>query len=323
MSWRFAHTQSESCIGGGPLIDVLAAGAYSATAAQARRPVRFIVPLPSLVTFLKRLAQPVAALAREIREHGQRLRLSWNNPPAWTDVASTKILIASPHTALNELLRGFEANGGLIAVQQGSCFVVVASVNSLPVGHRLELPDRAVSAGQERSFGTDEVVEHAGHHVESASQPEAYPDREFERIVEQALKVLSDYSVLGQSALVGQFRLEAASQIQQAKLLRGMLVEAIESLRPAGDPPIGVLPREWHAYTILHDAYIDDVPNRDIMSKLYISEGTFNRQRRKALRAVATAMWEVRQSQANGVVAEGDQGKRLVQARGQLARSNV
>jgi len=47
-----------------------------------------------------------------------------------------------------------------------------------------------------------------------------------------------------------------------------MLIDAIESLRPAGDPPKGVLPRDWRAYTILRDAYIEDVPNRDIMSKL-------------------------------------------------------
>ena len=82
-----------------------------------------------------------------------------------------------------------------------------------------------------------------------------------------------------------------------------MMVKAIERLRPAGDPPIGVLPREWHAYTILRDAYIEDVPNRDIMSKLYISEGTFNRQRRKALRAVAIAIWELHPSAA-GVMEE-------------------
>ena len=56
----------------------------------------------------------------------------------------------------------------------------------------------------------------------------------------------------------------------------------------------GIPPREWHSYIILHDAYVEDVPNRDIMSQLYVSEGTFHRQRRKALRAVARSLLEAR-----------------------------
>ena len=41
-----------------------------------------------------------------------------------------------------------------------------------------------------------------------------------------------------------------------------------------------------------HDAYVDDLPNRVIMSKLCISDGTFSRRRRQAVCAVATAMLE-------------------------------
>ena len=51
-------------------------------------------------------------------------------------------------------------------------------------------------------------------------------------------------------------------------------------------------PREWHSYAILYDAYVEDVPNREIMARLYISEGTFNRLRRKALQAVSRAVWD-------------------------------
>jgi hypothetical protein len=36
-----------------------------------------------------------------------------------------------------------------------------------------------------------------------------------------------------------------------------------------------------------------DELNRDIMSRLYISEGTFNRTRRRAVRGVARALQEV------------------------------
>jgi hypothetical protein len=69
---------------------------------------------------------------------------------------------------------------------------------------------------------------------------------------------------------------------------------AIEKLDPVetripGDP----IPLEWHAYRVLHDAYVGDKPNREIMSKLYISEGTFNRTRRAAIRSIARVLGEM------------------------------
>ena len=65
-------------------------------------------------------------------------------------------------------------------------------------------------------------------------------------------------------------------------------------LRPEKLRPPGELPREWYSYVVLHDAYIEGAPNRDIMARLYISEGTFNRTRRKALRGVARLLLEKR-----------------------------
>lgn len=52
------------------------------------------------------------------------------------------------------------------------------------------------------------------------------------------------------------------------------------------------MPCEWHTDMILRNAYKVDVPNRDIMGHLYISEGGFNRQRRRGLQAVARVMYE-------------------------------
>jgi hypothetical protein len=100
-------------------------------------------------------------------------------------------------------------------------------------------------------------------------------------------------------------------------------VEEIDSLRPAGAQPNGVLTREWQAYTILHDAYVNDVPNRDIMSKLYISQGTFNRQRRKALNAVAAAIWEMRQSEADPNPRTLVRSPRPADSRSQLTTSSM
>ncbi len=274
---------------------------------QSKQPVRLGAIKAVVAALFKLLAQPIQALARQIGERGswRHKRQAYHLSPLPADPFNQPI--NDPHATLNDLLRAVEASDGFIAVRQGNCFAVVASVNALPVGHRLELADSATVADCLGLTRFDEYVAPSRQVDELAGKLEAYPDPEFERMVEQALKRLSDYSALGQSALAGRLQLEAASQIQLAKLLRGMLVEAIESLRPASEEPNGLLPREWRAYTILRDAYIDDVPNRDIMSKLYISEGTFNRQRRKALRAVATAIWEVRQSGTAAVMDQADQ----------------
>jgi hypothetical protein len=72
-----------------------------------------------------------------------------------------------------------------------------------------------------------------------------------------------------------------------------LLAEAIEKLKPEGKLPPDPPPAEWYAYLILHNAYLEDIPNRDIMARLYISEGTFNRTRRAALRAVTRTLEEM------------------------------
>jgi hypothetical protein len=69
----------------------------------------------------------------------------------------------------------------------------------------------------------------------------------------------------------------------------------MNKLRPPGPEPSSqaIPPREWTQFIILHDAYVMGELNRDIMGKLYISEGTFNRTRRRAVRGVAKALEEM------------------------------
>ena len=71
----------------------------------------------------------------------------------------------------------------------------------------------------------------------------------------------------------------------------------MSKLRPAGEEPAAytVPQRSWHQYLVLYEAYVLGELNRDIMSKLYISEGTFNRTRRRAIRGVAKALQEMEQ----------------------------
>jgi len=117
-------------------------------------------------------------------------------------------------------------------------------------------------------------------------------DSEFIKTVEEALRHLSDYITLGQSPLAGQLHIDVDSQIECGKQLNKLLIDSIESLRPAEKRPPEPLPRVWYSYAVLHDAYVEGVPNREIMARLYISEGTFNRTRRNALRGLARLLSE-------------------------------
>ncbi len=129
-------------------------------------------------------------------------------------------------------------------------------------------------------------------------------DSGFTLLVESALRQLHDYTYLGEHDLA---RLEVVDRhlsdgdgdfvthIDRGKAVGEVLVESIDKLRPAGKEPeaYSVPSRAWHQYIILHDAYVVGDLNRNIMSKLYISEGTFNRTRRRAVRGVAKALQEM------------------------------
>ena len=126
-----------------------------------------------------------------------------------------------------------------------------------------------------------------------------YPDQISVKAVEDALRHVADYAYLGDHALT-QFKLvksrvavDAVTHLDLGKAVYNVLAEALEKLRPDDTLPRDPPPREWYPYLILHDAYLEDIPNRDIMSRLYISEGTFNRTRRAALRAVTRALEEM------------------------------
>jgi hypothetical protein len=120
-----------------------------------------------------------------------------------------------------------------------------------------------------------------------------------EQAVERALRRLYDYAFLADTELVelkivrnclppGQ-----VTHLERGKIVHAILLEAIEKLRPEMTSPHNPPTREWYAYLILREAYVEEKSNRDIMLQLYISEGTFNRTRRGAIRSVARAMGEM------------------------------
>lgn len=117
-------------------------------------------------------------------------------------------------------------------------------------------------------------------------------DQEFIRFVEEGLRQLSDYISLGQSPLVERLDLPGDSHIERGKKLHSVLIEGIKLLRPARERPPEPLPRIWYNHAVLYDAYVEGVANREVMARLYISEGTFNRTRRNAIRGLARLLME-------------------------------
>ncbi len=123
---------------------------------------------------------------------------------------------------------------------------------------------------------------------------EINPDQDFVKVVEEGLRHLSDYIALGQSLLADKLAVKAGSHIERGRELQKIIVNAIELLRPTEKRPPEPLPRVWYNHAVLHDAYVEGVPNREIMARLYISEGTFNRTRRNAIRGLARLLMEKR-----------------------------
>jgi hypothetical protein len=118
-------------------------------------------------------------------------------------------------------------------------------------------------------------------------------------LVDLALRNLFDYAYLADSPLAEldivrrQLAGEKKTHIERGKIVHTVVLQALEKLCPGPEIPREPVPRAWYPYMILHDAYVAGIQNRDIMSKLYISEGTFNRTRRGAIRSLARALAEM------------------------------
>jgi hypothetical protein len=122
------------------------------------------------------------------------------------------------------------------------------------------------------------------------------------KTVEDALRNLFDYAYLADSPLAKLKQVEQLSgnslttHLDRGKCVYQIVLDALEKLRPPGEVPGEPVPRQWYPYLILTDAYIKNKSNNEIMMRLYISEGTFNRTRRAAIRSVARALLEIETS---------------------------
>jgi len=155
--------------------------------------------------------------------------------------------------------------------------------------HQQEMRDTLKSIAAELPTGETEL-QNAAEDLRAALKT-APPDKVF-REVEEALRHLADYAWLGESPLVERLGVSGETHVARGKALRQRLEAAIEGLRPPGPPPKEPWPREWYGHAAVHLAYVEDVPNREIMARLYVTETTFARIRKKSVRAVAKSVME-------------------------------
>jgi hypothetical protein len=122
---------------------------------------------------------------------------------------------------------------------------------------------------------------------------ERSPDTDLRVLVEGALRRLNDLPALAEHPLLLELPAIAdldGTPLERAAHLRGALEQAIERLRPSGarpSPGSGAI-GGWVHYLVLREAYVDGRPNKQIMQRYALSEGTFHRARRKAIDALAS-----------------------------------
>ena len=161
----------------------------------------------------------------------------------------------------------------------------IVSLNNAHSGHDNQI-GQVIAESQQKA---DELNSAAENLLDSIS---ADTDVDFVKLVEDALRHLPDTITLGQSPLAVMLGMDSDTHIERGKELQQVLIDSIELLKPSDERPPEPLPRIWYNHAVLHDAYVEGVQNREIMARLYISEGTFNRTRRNAIRGLARSLVE-------------------------------
>jgi ABC-type multidrug transport system fused ATPase/permease subunit len=139
----------------------------------------------------------------------------------------------------------------------------------------------------------------------------AESDVEAVAMVEDALRHIHDFSYLGRQPLAQLLIVDASLDVEEretvthvdrGKAVKETLMSALNKLMPSTDRGPAPPSREWHPFVILHDSYLLGKLNREVMSELYISEGTFNRTRRRALRGMTRALAEMESAAQKGAL---------------------
>jgi hypothetical protein len=129
--------------------------------------------------------------------------------------------------------------------------------------------------------------------------------RQFTQIMTRALRGRGNLLILAQCA--HQLNLQAVEQrarelvsessivtdIERGRALWELLREAIDRLRPTASTPEHT--PAWRLYAIVEGVYVQGKSARKVTAELGISSRTFHRERRAAVEALATVVWQVEQ----------------------------
>jgi hypothetical protein len=125
--------------------------------------------------------------------------------------------------------------------------------------------------------------------VADLARQESVPDLRL--LVEGALRHANDLPALSGHPLLDTLVPPThGTALERARQLRAELEAAIGRLRPPGARPApggSAGPGGWVHYLVLHEAYVEGRPNKQIMARYLLSESTFHRARRRAIDAVA------------------------------------
>ena len=181
-----------------------------------------------------------------------------------------------------------------------------AQVGALVLGHPINGVQYTNEDIEHLLYPTDQIADALALHLRTAERlikvaqianepPSAAPERSIPvEVVDFALRNLFNHAYLADSPLVEIKGVDYKKPyIERGKAVHDMLLVALEKMKPGPQIPQQPIPREWYPYILLHDAYVEEIQNRDIMSKLYMSEGTFNRRRRSAIRILARTLAEM------------------------------
>jgi hypothetical protein len=133
------------------------------------------------------------------------------------------------------------------------------------------------------------------HERDNGASLESFP-----RLVQEALRRFNDLAALSRCELIDRLNCTLAAAranagnghetestpLNQAQVLREILSDAIERLKPVGRTVRPGSP-EALQYDILFEGYVREVSTTSIMVRHSISESTFHRNRREAIAAVA------------------------------------
>ena len=116
------------------------------------------------------------------------------------------------------------------------------------------------------------------------------PSDEFVELVRDALLHVYDPSHLQGHPLLSLIADDGLGLVSRGKLLRQMLLDAVETLHPAHG--VGARSRAWRAYQILESRYIEGNEVVDVMEQVAIGKSQYHRDHHHALRSVAALFWE-------------------------------